>query len=364
MKRRIIAALGIFTLMLSLVSTAASTASATETVECESTSKTFTTQVANRVDSGLFGDWARDTFTRTTVATDNCNGTYTLNITDGGHFTTIGGAKSPGADTALAPSFTGDLVGGASMKVVSSTEPHAPTGGTDGSVSTSDWAKLMFDGEFTVEILDWSWTYTYCGETWVNAAKGNIGNVTGMPCASPPKIILHVKGIDCIKKIPASAALSVKVQGVPHKPVSVAYSATDGQHGSIDVGIAESHGEEALSFAEDAGNGQVTVTLGADHFAKKVKVKTDCKPPVTSTTNTQPPTSPGTTTAGPVITPPSTRSSALPVQQANVDRSSGDLAYTGASNIGLLAGLGLLLLFAGGMALIVVRRLRRRPTGS
>lgn len=148
---------------------------------------TFTTAVTNRPDSGLHGNWAKDTFTRTTAVL--CiDGGYRINLSDTGSFTTLAGALSPSAGVPIhdAP-FTGSFVGGMTLTVKSETGPVDP-GTSDakaGKYSSSEWAALVFPkGKITVE--GWGWTYKHCGETWVNAAAGNSGDITGTT-KCPPK---------------------------------------------------------------------------------------------------------------------------------------------------------------------------------
>jgi hypothetical protein len=369
MRRGIVAALSVLVLVLSGAAWVTQPASATGQ-ECTSTSTIYTTKISNRVDSGLFGNWAHDTFTRTTVVTDNCDGTYTVVLKDKGRFTTIDGAQSPTDDVVLAPKFTGDIVGGATIKVTSATPSHAPKGGQDGSVSTSDWANLLFDGEFTAALTNWGWTYEYCGQKWINDSLGNTGHLTGLPCTVVPKYEISVTGEDCLGQQQATVEIVITVNLAWHAPLVVPYRfVTNGpQHDVIRLGKSDTVAETGMTFAEDAGKGSVTVEVGSGRGKKSVTVKTDCLPPVTSTTVVAPPASTSTTSVVATSPNPSSASTltsgtVLPVKQASSGGPGGpsNLAYTGTSSVGALLTAGGILLVLGGAALLISIQRRRRP---
>lgn len=354
MNRRISAVLGAFLLALLTAGSMASPASATDdlvTVCTPVPTQTFTIGVSGRPDSGLNGTWAHDFFMRTTVVVDNCDGTYTLTITDDGEFTTITGAQSPNAATVMAPSFTGEFSGGATVKVTSATAPHAPVGGTDGKVSTSDWSKLMF-GDHKAELTSWGWSYDYCGETWVNASTGNSGNVTGLPCTVPAgRYWIKINGTDCTPTAQAVVTLTAKIEGSEwHAPLMLPYW-VNGKKDMTSIGTGEVYLDLGITAAEDSGNGKLKVTFGEGKRAKTVVVNTNCQVP--SSTTTVPPTSTTTTTAPTTST---TATTPLAVRQASSGKSDGDLAYTGASGVGTLLTIGLLVLAAGGVVLLIARR--------
>lgn len=364
--RRFIAALGTLALTLSILVSTSAAASATEQPVQTCTPGpvgTYTTQVNNRPDSGLHGNWAADSFTRTTVVVDNCDGTYVLKIKDSGRFTTKANALSPGAGLPLPAPFTGKFVGGATVKVTSATPPHPPTGGTDGSVSTSDWAKLIFDAP-QATLSDWGWTYTYCGEKWVNAQGGNSGDVTGLLCVVPT-VKLIATPTDCTATGPAAVLLKITtVTPTPHQPVSIPYVTNDKQRtGTVKLGKKDAEISATVAFDEDAGiGGKAVLTFGEGQTAVTVKVNTNCviptKTPLPNPTTK--PTAPTTTTTAPTSTTSSTRAVA-PVRKAGNGTSykSEDLAYTGTSGVGVLIGIAALMLLGGAAALIVVRRRTR-----
>jgi LPXTG-motif cell wall-anchored protein len=354
MNRRIFAVLGAFLLPLLTAGPMAVPASATEdpVVVCvPAAPQTFTTGVSGRPDSGLNGTWAHDFFMRTTVVADNCDGTYTLTITDEGEFTTISGAQSPNGPAMLAPSFTGEFSGGATVKVTSATPPHAPTGGTDGKVSTGDWAALLF-GEVKTEMTSWGWSYSYCGEKWVNASTGNSGNVTGLPCTVPAqRYWLKVEGTDCTPTAQADVVLTAKIEGSKwHAPLMLPYW-VNGKKEMASIGVGEVYLELGITAAEDANNGKLKVTFGEGKRARSVVVNTNCHVPTTTTT----PPSTATTTTTPAPATSTTTTTPVVVQQASSGKSD-DLAYTGASGLGTLLTIGLLVLAAGGAVLLIARR--------
>lgn len=146
----------------------------------------FTTHVVNRPDSSAHGDWAKDTFTRTTTVTCVVPGTYKVTLADSGSFTPLPGALSPTAGLPIQNlPFTGTFVGGTSFVVESAGSPVNPTAGASGKYSSSEWAKLVFPNG-KAEQGAFGWTYSHCGETWVNASAGNHGDITGKKCHVPP----------------------------------------------------------------------------------------------------------------------------------------------------------------------------------
>lgn len=284
---------------------AAPAATAQDTEACT----TYTTEVVGRPDSGSHGNWATDTFTRTTVVCDNGDGTYTLTITDDGAFTSLPGALSPGAGVLLPAPFTGEFTGGATVTVTSATAPHTPPTTSPGDKSTSEWASLLFDGN-NGTISNWGWTYSTPCETWVNAETGNSGDVTGEECTPdtttpptsttpPPAVPID---LDCSDFIYQEDAQAVYEQDTtdPH-----------GLDGPIGTGFSGKEGVacESLPHQPDSVDNTNAST--------------------TTTTTTE----------------------AATVRTEN-------LADTGAggSSLPLLAGVGLLLLVGGGATLILIRR--------
>jgi hypothetical protein len=372
MKKRILTASGLASMAILLTTLLSGGASASATEQTAPPGcvagvvATYTTQVNGREDSGLNGPWATDTFTRTTVVTTNCEGTYDLKISDQGSFTVIAGAKSPqNAVNLQASAFLkpGDFSGGATVTVKSDIPPINPGAASNGKISTSEWAGLLFPGN-NGDMTDWGWTYSYCGETWVNAKGGNSGDITGIECLTVPDYEVKLWGHDCKGNHPATATIEVKVRGSKwHEALLVDYQASDGQKGQLKVEPGETKAQVTLTFAEDAGKGKVLIKVPLAE--KKVWVCTDCKPPATSTTSA-PPAS--TTTATTPSAPPATTQ----VQGINHGGGNGggpspsikDLAYTGAPGLTLLIALGALLVAVGGGALLFVLRRRTRSSDS
>ncbi|MGH3382340.1 MAG: hypothetical protein ACRDP6_47190 [Actinoallomurus sp.] len=160
-----------------------------------------TTTVAARVDSGHHGNWATDTFTRTTqivrqhaANTSHCGGAkncwfYTATIQDKGTFKTTAGANSPGQGdaTAINGVVNGDFEGGSLYEFYSSVDhPTAVPATEDGSHSSSTWMNLMFpnDAVYNLDQPDWAWSYTATDpaicEAWTNAKSNESGNITGV----------------------------------------------------------------------------------------------------------------------------------------------------------------------------------------
>jgi hypothetical protein len=275
MRRGIVAALSVLVLVLSGAAWVTQPASATGQ-ECTSTSTIYTTKISNRVDSGLFGNWAHDTFTRTTVVTDNCDGTYTVVLKDQGR----------------------------------------------------------------------------------------------LPCTVVPKYEISVTGEDCLGQQQATVEIVITVNLAWHAPLVVPYRfVTNGpQHDVIRLGKSDTVAETGMTFAEDAGKGSVTVEVGSGRGKKSVTVKTDCLPPVTSTTVVAPPASTSTTSVVATSPNPSSASTltsgtVLPVKQASSGGPGGpsNLAYTGTSSVGALLTAGGILLVLGGAALLISIQRRRRP---
>lgn len=159
------------------------------------------TNLTKRPDSGNGGDWALDTISRRATTTrqaavpaSNCGPTavrcwfYTGTVTDTGTFTTDAGANSPNAGVPITGVVKGTIKGVDHFEFYSTNHspdpglvPHTVTGSND---STSNWMTLFFPPTATVTAanqLGWKWTYhapSSC-ETWVDAASGETGDITG-----------------------------------------------------------------------------------------------------------------------------------------------------------------------------------------
>lgn len=166
-----------------------------------------TTSVTNHPDSGLHGNWAIDTYTRMASVTSDglqvgnpaCDGLspcyqYTGTLSDNGTFAAAGGNPSPEAGVAIngpvTGSFSGGGVGSFTFYATSATPsntgvPVSLNGPPPPADTTTNWMTLFFPA--TTEFVGsfpaaWSWSYhdaLNC-QTWVNAAAGNTGDITGV----------------------------------------------------------------------------------------------------------------------------------------------------------------------------------------
>jgi hypothetical protein len=160
------------------------------------------TALTARPDSGNTADWALDTLTRTATLTrqsgvpaSNCGPAavhcwfYTGTVADRGTFTTDSGAVSPNAGVAISGVVTGTVKGmdhfefyANSPRPNPSLVPATVAGSAD---PTSGWMAMFFPSTAivtTANQLAWSWTYvapSTC-ETWVDAASGETGDITGV----------------------------------------------------------------------------------------------------------------------------------------------------------------------------------------
>jgi hypothetical protein len=186
--RLIAATLAAFLLAVLALALPATATAATAPV-CSPTAvvATFHTAVSADQDSGNHGDWAVDAFVRTTEIYNLCDGTYRVNVSDSGAFTTKAGALSPTAGLPLPSTpVVGKFAGTDTFLVTSETAPvlTAPAA-VVGSPSTSTWPSRFFAGNNGVGGA-WGWTYTTACEKWVNAASGNTGDITGKVCPTKP----------------------------------------------------------------------------------------------------------------------------------------------------------------------------------
>lgn len=160
-------------------------------------------QVTGHDDSGVGGNWAKDSFARTmtvirhdAVDASHCGGAahcwfFTGSISDAGSFTSVDGAKDPntGAST-INGIVTGSFNGGASFQFYADSGDLRPSSlsTVDGGPGSSDpsWPASFLPGSAHVSGYDllgsWGWTYNAPAtcETWVNSAAGNLGNITGV----------------------------------------------------------------------------------------------------------------------------------------------------------------------------------------
>jgi hypothetical protein len=164
--------------------------------DCKTTQATLN----DRPDSGIDGnDWALDDLTRTTTFCQTSPGHYHETIADTGTFAASAGQLTPGdlggPTATICQDTKGSVNGGASADFTAAANwvTYNPAGmiGTftypAPGVSTSVWPTGFFsDAAGSLINDDWKWTYTTATETWVNAATGNSGDITGAPCPPPP----------------------------------------------------------------------------------------------------------------------------------------------------------------------------------
>lgn len=169
--------------------------------------KTVTTHLKDRPDSGEHGDWAKDELLRTVRLCQTSKqagvGVYHAVLTDQGTFTTVAG-KSPQAGKDLPAgikgtvqgTFTADFTAAADWKTFDASKLDGKTftgaSGPTGAPTTSTWVSTLFsDFKGSAINNDWWWKYETCehqrgGEKWLNAAKGNHGDITKLCKCQPP----------------------------------------------------------------------------------------------------------------------------------------------------------------------------------
>ena len=154
-----------------------------------------TQQVTNDPDSGFFGNWALDAFTRQIQIWANTDSTstgitYCAKADDTGSFTTTG-PQSPNSNVPLTAGITGTMTGSTGiMTIVGTLSAQWPTTGVDPAQDcnvagtdcedglTTKWFNNYFAAGATNDYENWGWTYNACGHgTWTNAAAGSTGDI-------------------------------------------------------------------------------------------------------------------------------------------------------------------------------------------
>lgn len=167
---------------------------------------TDTVAVSNHADSGNNGNWALDTFKRTTTITDNDNGTYKAMISDKGTFDATNSPIS--GDVIPDGSATGTMTGTYTFSVTSNTGPVKPT--ADGpyddkngtpAPGTEQWVARYFPANATVTSNgDWSWTYVNACQSWTDSATDTHTGDISMVCDSA-----HAFTVEFLCRIPDSS---------------------------------------------------------------------------------------------------------------------------------------------------------------
>lgn len=295
----------IFGIMVSMMF-AAGTAGADPTVEPKTWAcpGPFTTQVTDRPDSGLGGTWAHDTFVRTTTVTCNLADTYTVTVADVGTFKTVAGT-SPQTGVPLSGGVVGKFTGGATMVVTSAEKPHAPPAANAGDVSSSEWPGLLF-GNYSSVMGNWGWTYTRPCESWKNAVTGNEGDITGKSCVKP-------KPTTTTTKPPVTSSTTTTVPNTTTTTTAPIDPPTVVQYANC--GAVEAAGKAPLASGEPGYRAELD--SDTDGFACEA------------------------------------------VPAAPVKTASADLAYTGATGIGWMIGIGSLLVLGGVLGVFAAKKRRK-----
>lgn len=181
--------------------------------ECDAGPKTVVTHLVNRPDNGQHGVWALDTFDRTVtikkveaiqpaLRAAVATWSYQAVVADKGAFVTNGGTNlSPNKGVKLAAGVKGQMVGGFTVDFTAPKCFNGFKGNFDAKTysdtaptSTGKWVAEVWGGEgFHTDdpTANYSWTYTTCSQTWLEAYNNDdgkaagAGDITGKPCASP-----------------------------------------------------------------------------------------------------------------------------------------------------------------------------------
>lgn len=153
----------------------------------------ITYKVTNDEDSGLNGYWALDNYNKTIQVWLQTDGIYYAVVGYIGKFNTVAGATSPGALAIKEGTGTGALKGsytatftadGLKAGLKNGNIGTFDFGGTaqdvlanGGNVNAYSWLGTYFTGADNFNYIDWTWTYKYQSQTWVNSSSGNTGDV-------------------------------------------------------------------------------------------------------------------------------------------------------------------------------------------
>jgi hypothetical protein len=188
---RLVAILAVFGLALGTSLVAAPAANAEDDV------RVVTTHLVDRPDSGEDGNtWATDDLQRTVVieeiseAAEFDRSHYVLTVTDVGTFTATEGELTPQDDDGLDVfdrSFKGTVKGGFTSAFTApsdfeSFDRTAVRGVFEGIEpgSSGQWVSLLFgNAQGVLNFTEWSWTYRYKNQVYVQSADGYSGALTG-----------------------------------------------------------------------------------------------------------------------------------------------------------------------------------------
>lgn len=311
--------------------------------------KTGTVTITDRVDSGVAGNWAKDTFTR---KFEVCHVVpevlkkdalvveawqYSVKLWDSsGSFVTTG-VHSPMGHTMLTGingSFNGALGGNLSVSGAFVAPANwlgwtAPT--NTNTLSSGEFISALFKQGDTSKVgevkYNWAWLYKTCNESWLNAAKGNHGDITGT-------LLVKRVNVGCADK-PAfvdkcDESTEITLTNTAPNPNSVAvYNVNNLPQPNVFVLAKDS--PKKVTVKPESHNTEVTYFNG-----KKIVVQHTWTMPKNCATPTPQPSDSGVV----IVTP-----------------SAPTLPVTG-SNTGYIAGVGAVLLGAGGVLFFLLRRHR------
>ena len=142
-----------------------------------------TFKVVNDTDSGFYGDWAKDNYSKKIQIWDQEEGTFCAIVKYQGQFVTTG-PNSPQNGDPLSAGIKGTFEGGYQANFDGSFTPLMKTQGNlgtfDYNVAGFDWIATYFTGNSTFDQPYWAWNY-HAGNngSWVNASTGSFGDITG-----------------------------------------------------------------------------------------------------------------------------------------------------------------------------------------
>ncbi len=156
-----------------------------------------TQDVTGDIDSGVAGNyWATDAYRRHIRVWEFEDDPYVAVVTYEGAFTSVAGI-SPGATGEVGEGVTGSLTGGyTSVMFEGEFDPEYPTSGYIGAwdygcdpatgecEDRPSWLDFYFEAVEGWDLYDWGFGYVPAcpsNGSWVNAASGNIGDITGLP---------------------------------------------------------------------------------------------------------------------------------------------------------------------------------------
>lgn len=178
-------------------------------------------------DNGMQGLWATDYFHSTVTITFSNNereGCYDVVRTDGGTFTSLDGAKSPGGaeGTLIGNGTTGTVSGGITMTICGSLRPSPLPNDTPEDLRDREFASYSekYFHRYFSEIIseswgNWGWTFTTCNNgTWTD----NDRTETAYNQDGPNEIMGDIKGdfVPCVKPTPAPTPTPLSCSGTQH----------------------------------------------------------------------------------------------------------------------------------------------------